>query len=60
MMRLFGGFPARFWARYEALAPLPEPVAQALPAYQLLYVLVHVVMFGAGWSSHVDALLRRP
>lgn len=49
MMRLFGGFPRRFWEAYEASYPIPEEVRQALPRYQVYYLLVHVHLFGRGY-----------
>ncbi len=49
MMRLFGGFPEPFWQEYEALYPVPLEVREALPCYQLYYLLVHVRFFGSGY-----------
>ncbi|GAA6732348.1 MULTISPECIES: fructosamine kinase family protein [Thermus] len=49
MMRLFGGFPPAFWRAYEALYPVPEAVARALPRYQVYYLLAHVHFFGQGY-----------
>jgi len=49
MMRLFGGFSERFWQAYEALSPVPAEVWEALPCYQLYYLLVHVHFFGRGY-----------
>jgi len=51
MMHLFGGFPEAFWREYEALYPLPPEVREALPCYQLYYLLVHVLFFGGGYLS---------
>ncbi len=49
MMRLFGGFPARFWEAYEALLPIPEEVRAAIPCYQIYYLLAHIKFFGDGY-----------
>ena len=59
MMKLFGGFPARFWASYEALYPIPGTVRDAIPFYQLYYLLVHVHFFGRSYLGGVDQVLRR-
>jgi len=57
MMRLFGGFPERFWQAYEALLPIPPEVQKALPCYQLYYLLVHVLFFGAGYLGSLGRAL---
>ncbi|GAA6744263.1 fructosamine kinase family protein [Thermus antranikianii] len=49
MMRLFGGFPKVFWQAYQALYPIPEEVEEALPRYQVYYLLAHVHFFGKGY-----------
>ena len=49
MMRLFGGFPRRFWEVYGELYPVPEEVERALPRYQVYYLLAHVHFFGQGY-----------
>ena len=58
MMRLFGGFPDTFWTIYQALHPLPLEVAQALPRYQVYYLLVHVYLFGSSYLPMLDRVLR--
>lgn len=58
MMELFGGFPQAFWSAYEALAPVPEAVRAALPAYQLYFLLVHVHFFGAGYLAPIARTLE--
>ena len=55
MMRLFGGFPSAFWAAYEERYPVPKEVQEALPCYQLYYLLAHVHFFGA---SYLPSLRR--
>ncbi len=59
MMRLFGGFPPEFWAAYEARLPVPAAVAEAIPYHQLYFLLVHVHLFGKGYLSGVEGVLRR-
>lgn len=57
MMRLFGGFPELFWQEYGALYPVPPEVRDALPCYQLYYLLVHVLFFGSGYLGSVRRAL---
>ncbi|MEO0602485.1 MAG: fructosamine kinase family protein [Myxococcota bacterium] len=57
MMKLFGGFPKAFWRAYEAELPLTEAAREALPAHELVFVLVHVAMFGASYCAAVDRLV---
>jgi len=59
MMRLFGGFPRRFWEVYEEALPVPKELEAALPCYQLYYLLVHVYLFGEGYREAVRQALRR-
>ncbi|WP_457634179.1 fructosamine kinase family protein [Oceanithermus desulfurans] len=59
MMRLFGGFPEAFWSSYQAARPLPPEVREALPAYQLYFLLVHVHFFGSGYLPGIRRVLRR-
>jgi len=59
MMRLFGGFNARFWAAYGERLPIPREVEASIPFYQLYFLLVHVHFFGAGYCRGVEDVLRR-
>ncbi len=58
MMRLFGGFPDEFWHAYLRAFPVPAALECALAGYQLVFVLAHVAMFGAGYLASVDRILR--
>lgn len=57
MMKLFGGFPAPFWAAYEARAPVPPAIARSIPAYALVFLLLHVFRFGPSYNDSVDRAL---
>jgi len=57
MMQLFGGFPRPFWDAYEAEAPVPPATRAALPAHELVFVLVHVAMFGSRYCGAVDRIV---
>ncbi|HEX2191004.1 MAG TPA: fructosamine kinase family protein [Longimicrobiaceae bacterium] len=59
MSELFGGFPPRFRAAYEEARPLlPGYREGRRAAYQLYYLLVHVVLFGGGYVARTRAALR--
>ena len=58
MMSLFGGFQGAM-ERYEQLHPIPKEVHEAIPFYQLYYLLVHVHFFGSSYVSSVRGVLNR-
>lgn len=53
MARLFGGFPAAFFAAYDEAWPLDDGWRERLPALQLFHLLVHVRLFGGGYVRQV-------
>jgi fructosamine-3-kinase len=57
MMRLFGGFGPRVFAAYAESAPLAPGHAGRVALYQLYPLLVHVVLFGAGYVSRARSCL---
>lgn len=57
MMRLFGGFGPRVFAAYAESAPLAPGHAARVALYQLYPLLVHVVLFGAGYVSRARSCL---
>ncbi len=56
---LFGGFGARFYAAYNEVWPLERSYADRRDLYNLYHLLNHLNLFGAGYGSAVDAILRR-
>lgn len=56
---LFGGFPARFYDAYREAYPITKEYEERKPIYQLYYLLVHLILFGEGYGSSVDRVLRR-
>ncbi|MCB9696031.1 MAG: fructosamine kinase family protein [Alphaproteobacteria bacterium] len=58
MMELFGGFDGRCRAAYEEVWPTPDEVRASLPAFRLVFLLVHAAMFGSGWAPAVERTLR--
>lgn len=59
MADLFGGFDARFHAAYARAWPLRPGYREVRRGiYQLYYLLVHVNLFGGGYSERTVATLR--
>lgn len=56
---LFGGFEARFYAVYTEAWPLDRGYADRRDLYNLYHLLNHLNLFGEGYGSAVDAILRR-
>lgn len=56
---LFGGFSAQFYAAYNETWPLDHGYPQRKPLYNLYHLLNHLNLFGEGYGSQVDAVLRR-
>ncbi len=59
MADLFGGFPRSFWEGYAAEWPLhAAELGQRRAIYQLYYLLVHVNLFGAGYTAVTRSALQ--
>jgi protein-ribulosamine 3-kinase len=58
MTKLFGGFPAEFYAAYQAEWPLPQGYETRKTLYNLYHLLNHLNLFGAGYLGQVKATLR--
>ncbi len=59
MSRLFGGFSNDFYAAYLESYPLASGFEGRLGIYQLYYLMVHVNLFGGGYSNSVRSILRK-
>ncbi len=59
MTRLFGGFPATFYAAYDDAWPPAPGWQDRVDLYQLYYLLVHLNLFGESYGGSVDHILRR-
>lgn len=57
MMQLFGGFSPRVFDAYDEVWPRAEGHERRVLLYQLLPLLAHVVLFGAGYVGNVEAAL---
>jgi len=58
MMKLFGGFPDRLYSDYHELFPLVEGWKDRISIWQLYYLLVHLNLFGAGYLSQVNSIIK--
>lgn len=59
MSTLFGGFSNCFYESYYNYNPFPGNYHERLPIYNLYPLLVHVNLFGGGYLSSVQQILRR-
>jgi fructosamine-3-kinase len=63
MAELFGGFPAAFFAGYEAEWPLPAGYRERRRLYNLYHLLNHANLFGGGyWGQSqqcISSVLRQ-
>ena len=51
MSRLFGGFSEEFYRAYQHAWPCAGGLERRIRVYQLYYLLVHVNLFGGGYTS---------
>lgn len=59
MTRLFGGFGRAFYDTYERSWPLAAGHEERLLVYQLYHVLNHLNLFGAGYLTRAENIIRR-
>jgi fructosamine-3-kinase len=59
MTELFGGFPADFYAAYEAAFPLDSGYAQRKTLYNLYHILNHFNLFGGGYLGQAEGMIDR-
>lgn len=59
MTQLFGGFHPSFLDHYEEEYPLQPGWEERLDVYNLYPLLVHVNLFGGGYSGQVLSILKR-
>jgi len=57
MARLFGGFPAPFFAGYEAGWPLPCDHRRRVPLYNLYHLLNHANLFGGSYTVQAQGVI---
>jgi protein-ribulosamine 3-kinase len=59
LTRLFGGFPAAFYAAYAAARPPIVGAGERDPLYRLYHVLNHANLFGGGYVAQAQALAEQ-
>jgi fructosamine-3-kinase len=57
--KLFGGFEDTFYGAYESAFPLAPGFAQRVELYNLYPLLVHLNLFGSGYLSGIERVLRK-
>ena len=57
--KLFAGFDSRFYAAYDEAFPLEDGFDERVAIYNLYPLLVHVNLFGSGYVSGVERVLKR-
>ena len=58
MMKLFGGFDEEIFEVYDSEFPLQPGFEERLKLWQLYYLLVHLNLFGSGYLSQVQQILK--
>ncbi|MDP4266896.1 MAG: fructosamine kinase family protein [Bacteroidota bacterium] len=59
MTRLFGGFSDLFYKSYNEIFPMIKGWESRLDFYNLYPLLVHLNLFGAGYLSSIQSILRK-
>lgn len=59
MTKLFGGFDAQLYSSYQEVFPLENNWEERVPLCNLYPLMVHVNLFGGGYVSQVESVLRR-
>jgi len=57
VMRMFGGFSDRVFSAYREVFPLAPGAERRVPLHQLAMLLVHVLLFGRGYTPKVAQAL---
>lgn len=59
MTELFGGFHPRFYASYQEVNPLQAGYDERRDLYNLYHLLNHLNLFGGGYLSSVERIIKR-
>jgi len=57
--RLFGGFPESFYEAYDDAHPLEPGHQERIDLWNVYPLLVHANLFGGGYASRAETILRR-
>jgi len=55
----FGGFPRAFYEAYHDAFPIPEGYERRKTLYNLYHTLNHANLFGGGYASAAEGMIRR-
>ncbi len=56
---MFGGFEPAFYEAYHEVYPIENGFGDRIPLYNLYPLMVHVNLFGGGYLSAVEKILRK-
>lgn len=56
---LFGGFDGEFYQVYQQVMPMAPGYEERFDIYNLYPLMVHVNLFGGGYLSQVESIVRR-
>lgn len=59
MTELFGGFPVGFYKGYNDVFPIEDGYERRKVLYNLYHILNHFNLFGGGYGSQADQLIRQ-
>ncbi len=59
MSKMFGGFPKRFYESYLYYSPIAPGWEQRVEIFQLYPLLIHVNLFGGGYTRSVKSIIKR-
>jgi fructosamine-3-kinase len=57
--KMFGGFSADFYEGYQSVTQIEAEFSERVPVYNLYPLLVHVNLFGAGYTRRAEQILMR-
>lgn len=57
MTRLFGGFGPKFYDAYRSCSEIEDPSLHEI--YNLYHILNHAILFGGGYVTQADSMIRR-
>jgi protein-ribulosamine 3-kinase len=57
--KLFGGFPDNFYESYTETSPMEPGFSDRVAIYNLYPLLVHVNLFGSGYLSGIEKVLKQ-
>ncbi|MEX2435961.1 MAG: fructosamine kinase family protein, partial [Balneolaceae bacterium] len=56
--KMFGGFSADFYDGYQSVTQIEAEFSERVPVYNLYPLLVHVNLFGAGYTRQAEQILK--